>query len=78
MFGYESPSYFGDVNGFTLLHVSILSFEQINILFIQVCFVLSLVEIYFAQLFWRRSLNVVNVFSTFCYYLPLKKGWPFV
>ena len=29
----------------------------------------------FAQWFWRRGfLNFVNVFSLFCYYLPLEKG----
>ena len=29
-----------------------------------------------AQWFWRRRfLNFVNVFSLFCNYLPLKKGW---
>ena len=27
-----------------------------------------------AQWFWRRFFNFVNVFSLFCYYLPLEKG----
>ena len=35
---------------------------------------LCLVWLKMAQWFWRRFLNFLDVFSLFCYYLPLKKG----
>ena len=31
----------------------------------------------FSQWFWRRFLNFVNVITLFCYYLQLKRVWPF-